>query len=91
MASRMRAMSFSLVAHEIASDGLQPRLGGEQVYLLGKFRLQLVPLVYVQIYLLNGVQYLRCDLRVVQVQDLLAAVLIIKRHRGAVLNSSLKS
>ena len=58
--------------------------------LLGKLRFQLVLLVHVQIGRLDGVEDAVGDLGVVQVEDLLAPVLVVERHGGAVVHGPLE-
>ena len=77
-----------VVSRKIPGDRAQARLGGEQVNLFGKLRLQLVLLVHVQIGCLDGVQDAVGDLGIVQVEDLLAPVLVVERDGGAIVHGA---
>ena len=80
----------AVMAHKVPGDGFQPGSGRQQMYFLCKFPLQLFLLVHVQIRLLDGIQNPVGDFRVMQVGDLVPAVLVIQRHRRAVLHRSLE-
>ena len=75
-----------VVAHKVPGDGVQPLLSGQQMDFLGKFPLQLLLLVHVQVGPLDGVQNPVGDLRVVEVGDLIPPVLIVQGNRGPVLH-----
>ena len=78
------------MAGKVLGDGPEPGLGGEQVDLLGELRLQLLLLVVAYVRPFDGVQDPIRNLRVVEIQNLLAPVFIIEGHRGAVLHRPLE-
>ena len=74
-----------VMTYKILCNRLQALLSGQQMDLLDKLPLQLFLLVHVQVGPLDGIQNPVGDLRVVQIRDCVATVLIVQRHRGAIL------
>ena len=80
-----------VVPCEILGDALKAGCSGEEVNFLCELQLQLVLLVHIQVGLLNSVQNPVCDFRVVfYIQDFLAPVFIVQRHRRSVVHGPLK-
>ena len=76
--------------HKILCNGAQPFICGEDVNFLCKFPFQLFLLRGIKVGSFNGVQDPPGDLRLVQLGDLIRAVLIVQRHRCAVLHRPLE-
>ena len=76
--------------HKVLCNGTQPFICGENMDLLGKFSFQLFLLRGIKVGSFNGIQNPPGDLRLVQLGDLIRTVLIIQRHRCAVLHCPLE-
>lgn len=76
--------------HKVLCNGTQPFICGENMDLLGKLAFQLFLLRGIKVGCFNGIQDPPGDLRLVQLGDLIRTVLIIQRHRCAVLHCPLE-
>ena len=76
--------------HKVFCNGAQPFICGEDVNFLCKFPFQLFLLRGVEVGSFNSVQNPPGDFRLVQLGDLIRAVLIVQRHRCAVLHRPLE-
>ena len=78
------------MTYKIPGDGVQPLLSGQQVDLLGKFPLQFLLLVHVQVGPLDGVQNPIGNLWVVEVSNFVPSVFVVQRHSGPILHGTLE-
>ena len=79
-----------VMLHKVPCNGTQPFICGENMDLLCKLAFQLFLLRGIKVGCFNGIQNPPGDLRLVQLGDLIRTVLIIQRHRCAVLHRPLE-
>ena len=79
---------IGIVTDKILCDRFQTRLCRHQMDFLGELRFQLILLIDVDIGVLDSVENTVCDFRIVKVEYFFAAILIIQRNGGTVLNGA---
>ena len=84
-----RLPDVRVVGDEVACHGSQARLGHDDMDTVVELGLHLLGLVGVEVGILNGLEKLVVNLRILDA-ELIAAILVEQRHRGPILDGALE-